>query len=297
MEGGLLAGEELVGVGAQSSQIPAMVFDLGSDRADEVHEVLLDYPNDVEAIGDDLGIREVLADQRTVGGTQIHADDADVFFAFESGEVGVKVLRITTFDDIEDPVSSQVAEGGGEPGSAPVAGSLSLDGVLVDAEDRRADAVGTFSGDSFGVLVIEAFDRSGADAFAMGKDAARDAVAMLFVDEATEGFGGVPVGLDAGERREEGLAAPSALIPVGVDLQINAPTEGVEVADGPEIGPLAVGLQSPGLAPLVWGSFRPTARAVRTSRLVSLQVHDRVKAMLLDALDLIPCNSDFLDLQ
>jgi hypothetical protein len=101
-----------------------------------------------------------------------------VFFAFESGEVGVKVLRVATFDDIEDPVSSQVAEGGGEPGSSSVAGSLSLDGVLVDAENRRADAIGTFAGDSFGVFMIEALDGGRTEFFLAGNDTACDAVAV-----------------------------------------------------------------------------------------------------------------------
>ena len=90
-----------------------MIFDLRSELAEELNEVLLDDAYDVEAIGDDLCIGEVPANQGPVGTAQIHADDADFIFALEGGEVSVKVLSVTAFDDVEDPVSSQVAEGGG----------------------------------------------------------------------------------------------------------------------------------------------------------------------------------------
>jgi len=220
-----------------------------------------------------------------------------VFFAFESGEVDIKVLRITTFDDIEDPMGPEVAEGGGEPGSPSVAGALSMDGVFVDTEHGRADAIGSFSGFTFGVFVVDAFDGGSPEFLVVGENAASDPVAMLFVDEATEGFGGVPVGLDAGERRKEGLAAPSALIPVGVDFEERVAAEDVEMTHAPGVRPLAVYLQSPGLATLVWGSLRSTARARRTSGLLPFQVQDRMVAVLLDVLDPIPCNSNFFKLQ
>lgn len=296
LEGELLTGEELVGMGAKSGQIPTMVFDLGSDLAHQIHEVLLDHPDHVEAVCYDLCIREVPADEGAIGVAQIHADDADVFFAFECGEVGVKILRITTFDDVENPVGSQVAESGGELGSAPVAGPLSLDGVFIDAEDGRADAVGAFSGFDLGVFVIEAFDGGGTEFFIAGNDTSSDAVSMLFVDRATEGFGGMPVGFDAGEKREEGFAAPPALVAVSVDLEMRVSTEDVEVTHGADVWPLAVDLQSPGLATLLRGSFQSTARAVRASCRLPFQMQDRVIPMLLDVLDLIPCDSDFFEL-
>jgi hypothetical protein len=83
---------------------------------------------------------------------------------------------------------------------------------------------------------------------------------------------------------------------MGVDMEEDGPTEGVEVTDAPEIRPLAVDPQSPGLAALVWGSLRSTARAIRPRCFVPLQVHDGMMSKLLDVLDLIPCYSDFLDL-
>ena len=103
--------------------------------------------------------------------------------------------------------------------------------------------------------------------------------------------------MDAWEWRDERFATAAALVAVGVDLKQDGPTEGIEVTDTPQIGPLAVDLQSPGLATLVWGSLRSTARAVRARCLVPLQMHNRVEAILLDVFDLIPCNSDFFNLQ
>jgi hypothetical protein len=279
-------------MGAESGEVSAMIFDLGSDRADEVHEVLLNHANDVEAIRDDRGIGEVFADQGAVGAAQIHADDPHGFLSLEGAEVGFEILGIPAFDDIEDPVGAQVAEGGRELRSPSMSGALSMDGVFVDAEDRRADSIEAFPGFDLGVFMVEAFDGGGANAFAMREDAACDAVAVVLVDRLPEGFGGVAVSFDAGQWWDEGSPTATALVAAGVDAQVYGPAEGVEVTHVPEIGPLAVDLQSPGLATLVWGSLRSTARAIRARCLVPLQMHDRVEAMLLDVLDLIPCNSD-----
>ncbi len=141
----------------------AVVFEVlivWGDLAREGHDVLLDYPDEVEAISDDLGVGEVLADQSAVEGTRIHADDADVFLSLESREESVQVLWGAAFHDIEDPVDPEVAEGSGELGSSPMRGSFWMDGVFIDAEDRREAAVGTFSGYDFGVFVVKAFDES-----------------------------------------------------------------------------------------------------------------------------------------
>ena len=56
---------------------------VGNELANEIHEVLLDEANDVEAVRDDPGLGEVSSDQRAIGAAQIHADDADVFLAFK----------------------------------------------------------------------------------------------------------------------------------------------------------------------------------------------------------------------
>lgn len=147
-------------MGAQGSEVTPVMLHVRNELANEIHEVLLDEADDVEAVCDDPRLGEVSSDQGAIGAAQIHADEADVFFAFEGGEVGVKILRVTAFDDIEDAVSAQVAEGRGELRSSSEAGSFSVDGMFVDAEDGRTDAVGAFPCFARGVFVVEAFDRS-----------------------------------------------------------------------------------------------------------------------------------------
>ena len=104
----------------------------------------------------------------------MHANDADVFLTFKARAVGVKVLRITPFDDIEAAVGAKVAEGRGDPRPAPVTSSFSVDGVFVDAEDGRADAVRAFPCFALGIFVVEPFDGSRAQSFALGEDATGD---------------------------------------------------------------------------------------------------------------------------
>ena len=157
-EGFFLWGKEIFRMGAQGSEISPVMFHMRNELANKIHEVLLDQANDVKAVRDDPGLGEVSSDQGAIGAAQIHADDADLFFAFEGGEVGVKILRVTAFDDIEDAVGAQVAEGRGEPRPAPVTSSFSVDGVFVDAEDGRTDAVGAFPCFAFGVFVVKPFD-------------------------------------------------------------------------------------------------------------------------------------------
>lgn len=59
----------------------------GDDPANKIHEVVPDQANDLKAVRDDPGLGEVSSDQSAIGAAQIHADDADLFFAFEGGEL------------------------------------------------------------------------------------------------------------------------------------------------------------------------------------------------------------------
>ena len=196
IEDSFLVREELVRVGAQSGEITAVVFDLGKELANQVHEVLMHDTDDMEAIGDDLGVWEVPADKSPVGATQVHADEADVFFALQSGEVGFKVLGFTAFDDVEDLVCSLIAERSGEAGAATISSSLPVDRMFVDAEDGRTDSVGVFASFTGGVFVVKALDGSCADTFSLGKDAACDAIAVEFVDRSSKWLGGVAILFD-----------------------------------------------------------------------------------------------------
>jgi len=205
-------------------------------------------------------------------------------------------LRLTTFDDIENAVSPKIAEGGCEAGSPVVAGSFSMDGVFVDTQDGRANAVRSFPGFELSVFVVDALDGGGAEFLVSGKNTACDSITVELVDVPTEGFGGVTVFFDTGQCRQKGFTALPALVAVSVNAETDFPSEGVEVADSSGIRPLAVDLQVPGLATLVTGTFRSTARAwrARACWLIPFQVNDRAPGLLLDSLHLVAVYSDLL---
>lgn len=81
-----------------------------------------------------------------------------------------------------------------------------------------------------------------------------------------------------------------------MDLEIDLPAKAIKVTHSAHIGPLAVDLQAPGLATLVGGAFRSTARAHGPGRLTKAKMKNRVEAMLLDFRYPIPCYSDFFEL-
>lgn len=242
-----------------------MVLDVRSEFTHQIEEVLLDDANDVEAVGDDPGVGEVLSDQGPVGTAQVHADDADVFLAFEGGEVGVEFFRSPSFDDIEDLVSPEVAEGGGEACASPQLGSLSFDGVFINAEHGRTDAIEAFASFALGVFVVEAFDRSGADGLFSGENTSGNAIAVELINSAAIRLGGMPVFFDTGEWGDEGFTTKSAMVAICPDAKIDDASKGIEVAHTPAIRPLAVDLQVPGLATLAPRTFRSTARAGRAA--------------------------------
>ena len=64
-----------------------MAFELGSHGAGEVHEVVVDDTHDVEAIGDDPGIREEAADDIAVGAGEIDTNHPDLVAAPQCQEV------------------------------------------------------------------------------------------------------------------------------------------------------------------------------------------------------------------
>ena len=53
------------------------------DLPPAVEEVMIDEPDDMEAIGHDEGFGEVFAHDRSIGGREIHADDPYFIFAFQ----------------------------------------------------------------------------------------------------------------------------------------------------------------------------------------------------------------------
>ena len=130
----------------------------------------------------------------------------------------------------------------------------------------------------------------------MGENTAADPGLVKFIDVSAIRFGGMPIGFNPRKLRDKGPVATPALKALGVDLEIDLPAKAIEVTHFAHVGPLAVDLPAPGLATLVGGAFRSTARAHGPGRLTEAKMKNRVEAMLLHFLNPIPCNSDFFEL-
>lgn len=165
-----------------------MVFEVGVYLSDDLYEVLLDNAYDVETVGYDLGIREVPGDKCAVGAAEIHADDSDLVLAFEVNEVAFQVLGITALHDVKDAVVCEVAESCCKAGGAAIRGFFPMDGVFVDPEDWRADAVEMLSCLGFGILFIEALDGGGAECLLFCQNTPGYTVVVEFVDFFPERF-------------------------------------------------------------------------------------------------------------
>lgn len=151
----LLKGE-VFWVHSQEVKDAALVSDFWVDLTGEVHEVVGDDADDVEAICDDFGVWEIASDDASVGEAQINADEFDLVAALELGEEGFQGSPAFTGDDVEDLVVFEVAKGGGKA-------LFFMKGVFVNAEDLRAlkrDPLGGFASVE---MLVDALDGGGSD--------------------------------------------------------------------------------------------------------------------------------------
>jgi hypothetical protein len=178
-----LLGFEIVAVAAHEAEQAAV---LAGDRIDLPpggQKMLIDEADDVEAVGDDTGVGEVLLHQSAIGDREIHAHHTHVLFGLQTLKIGFQSGFGAAQDHIIDFVVLQVAEGGGialAPGEK----------VLVDAEDARATRRA-----QFGELALEGapevtLDGGGAERLAPAQPAAVDAVEVVAKDHLLEGFAG-----------------------------------------------------------------------------------------------------------
>ena len=80
---------------------------LGPDRIDLApagQEVMVDEADDMEAIGHDLRVGKVLADQRAIDARQIHADDPHAIFARQLRQVALQRGFAAAQHHVEDLV-------------------------------------------------------------------------------------------------------------------------------------------------------------------------------------------------
>jgi hypothetical protein len=229
----VLSGRECAWLLAQGSKEASLLFDLRSDLAEELQEVVLHDANDVEAISNDFCIGEVASDDSAVGGTQVDADQPYSLPAFQRVKEGFEGAGTLSFDHIEDFVIAEIAEGGGEAAAL-------VEGVFVDAEFEgalQADALASFA---VGMLVVDAFDGGAAQGSAGSHRRTADAFVMKLVDTATEGLGGMSAGPDAFERLHEAFRTAQAAVSAAADQEGGLLTEAFEMSDATLVSALAV---------------------------------------------------------
>jgi len=200
--------------------------------ARQLHEVVLDDADDMEAVGDDPGSGEGVFDEAAVGAGEVDADDPHLLPALELAKEPGEILMAAAGLDVENTPVFQVTEGGGE--------ALALvEGVLVDAEVARALQGEAFGGFAAGELLVDAGNGGLADFVALGERAGADAIVVELVDGFAEGLGAVASGPDAGEPGDEAAATLAAQEAASVDDELCGLLKAVEVADRAEIRPFA----------------------------------------------------------
>ena len=116
---------------AQGGQSATALFDVGSDLPAQIHEVMLAKPNDMEAIRNDPGIREVALDERPVACAHIDANDLYLMPSVQGFKKGMEVSCALALGHIKDPMSFEITEGGGEAAAF-------VEGVFVNPKHLRA---------------------------------------------------------------------------------------------------------------------------------------------------------------
>ncbi len=133
MEFSFLIRSEAIRMFTQSSEEAIVFGDLGSDLSEELHEVMLNDADDMEAVGNDFSIGEVTFDESAVRGTQIDADNAHFIPAVQGLQEAFELTGALALGDIKDAVVAQIAEGGGETAAL-------VKSMFVDTEELGAES-------------------------------------------------------------------------------------------------------------------------------------------------------------
>ena len=108
----------------------------------------------MEAVRHDLSVWKEAPDQIAVGTAQIDTHHFHSMPALETTQEWKEILGRFTQHDIEDPVFSQITEGGGET-------LHFMQGVFIDPEHSRAIEGDAFLGFELGMLGVNARDGGG----------------------------------------------------------------------------------------------------------------------------------------
>jgi hypothetical protein len=162
--------------------------------------MLVDQADDMEAIGDNPGIREVLTDHGSMGGRQVHAHDPHPILAFEAAEIGFQRQLAPAQGNVIHRMILQVAEGSRIsvlPGKE----------MLIDTEHLRAWSAGPLGRQALEKVLGMAFHGRTANAFALGDAAAADSIPVIFEDFEAKRLGRVLAWQDSRKAMAEATAA------------------------------------------------------------------------------------------
>lgn len=109
----LLIRFEIVAVAAHEREQAAVFAGRRVHFPPKGQEVVVDEANDVEAVGHNLGLGEVLPDDGPVGGRQIHADHPDRLPPGQLAQIVLQCLLGASQHHVVNAVVAEIAEGGG----------------------------------------------------------------------------------------------------------------------------------------------------------------------------------------
>ncbi len=108
-----LIGFEVVPMPSHQREQTAVLAARRIDLSPAGQEVVVDEPDDVEAIGDNDRLGEVLTHDGTVNHRQVHADDPNLLFAFHGMQIRLQGRFRAAERDVVDPLVFQIAESRG----------------------------------------------------------------------------------------------------------------------------------------------------------------------------------------
>src|ERR1700744_6004481 len=167
-------------------------------------EMLVHRPDHVKAVSHDLRTGKMLARQREVARSQIHADELHLLLTFESLQIIFQRRLAAPRHDVIDLVVLQIAEGGRIT-------AATRETVLVYAQNLRTLACNPLSGKKLQIPDKPALDGSARQSLPLTQPAAADAVKMLLAHSPPERLGGPHARLNTRKALPESAAAFAAM--------------------------------------------------------------------------------------
>ncbi len=140
---------------------------------------MIHQPDDMETVGCDAGMWEVLAYDGAIDGRQIHTNHPDQVFAFELAELAFEPSFAAAEHHVADFVVLQIAESRGI--AVPAA-----EEVFVNAGNLRTQGAGAFAGELPRMSAEPALNSGARNLFPPRQAAAADAVKVPPANAAAE---------------------------------------------------------------------------------------------------------------